>query len=80
MTEKEAKKKWCPFSRALEISAYSNNTASINRTDSGESHPSCMCLGDKCACWKWDIDEGFDRDDFSIYTQSKDSGSCGLVK
>ena len=53
LTEKEAKKKWCPFARAMmQTCSYGGDvtgTASTNRDV--DTIKDCMCLGSGCAVW-----------------------------
>lgn len=53
MTESEAKKKWCPFSRELhrQNAICSSSVTSINRDIYGKPSPGSCCLGSACMAW-----------------------------
>lgn len=68
MTEKEAKKKWCPFSVTGAYTDRGPMTAvSVNRDPRPEVSESCLCLVSKCMAWRWS--------DFEM-----SDGYCGLTK
>jgi len=55
MTEKEAKTKWCPFSRyVLDAEGF----ASGNRFDGKSPDVACCCLGIGCMMWTVSNDMG----------------------
>jgi hypothetical protein len=55
MTEAEAKKKWCPFARAVE--AYSrvpvNRKVSVYTDQPSGSASGCECIASGCGVWEW---------------------------
>lgn len=50
MTRQQAKKSWCPFSRAV-VARGITGTA-VNRHGDGEVHPACHCIADGCMAWR----------------------------
>lgn len=68
MTEDEAKKKWCPFSRIL----LENGTvgAAVNRYEGVPE--AARCLGSACMAWRWSRQRPINTDQLS-------SGYCGLA-
>lgn len=49
VTEEEAKKKWCPFSRAVRSSQ--GAMAGVNR-DGPRADPRAVCLASECMAWR----------------------------
>ena len=46
LTEEEAKKKWCPFTR-------NGNEAGCNRAGTITSRPFDACIASECMAWRW---------------------------
>ena len=67
MTEKEAKKKWCPMIRfqiGLDNAAW-QGVAYTNRGEEMRPPESVRCITSECMMWRW-------------YTLDKEEGYCGL--
>jgi hypothetical protein len=47
MTEREAKTKWCPMARVIDVGK------SYNRNTYGEMLGSTLCFGSDCVMWRW---------------------------
>ena len=66
MTPKEAKGKWCPFSR---VEAPEGSANRVQKLDA-EGYPvgvlGSTCIADKCMAWQW--------------RYSGEDGYCGLVR
>jgi hypothetical protein len=53
MIEEEHKRLFCPDSRVpVPLYRYQHFVAA-NRTDNGEPLPGTLCLGSRCAAWRW---------------------------
>lgn len=54
-TEDEARQKWCPFARVIEmlddepVEGYGVGNRSTMQT----SHPHARCLASECMAWRW---------------------------
>ena len=53
VTEEEALKLWCSYSRIANGS--SPSAVSVNRYRGDGLPDYCMCLGSKCMHWDWDV-------------------------
>lgn len=82
LTAEEAKKKWCPMVRVVEVETDSGELSnSFNRyhAGSGQSHGSihdngvCRCLADDCMLWCW-----VDSLDAIPKVDKRRHGRCGL--
>lgn len=51
MTEDEAKKKWCPFSRVY--TGYETPVANRNLPTVGDDE-TALCIGSECMTWRWE--------------------------
>lgn len=52
ITEKEAKKRWCPHARVM---VDQDVEVSVNRSvRGGEPDPDCLCLASDCMAWRWE--------------------------
>lgn len=77
-TEAEAAELWCPMAR------YTYGGTSHNRhfhpDEPGIIPPSCLCIGGKCAAWRWQghVEKWMDG---TIHTASGHAplGYCGLA-
>ena len=54
LTEKEAKKKWCPMARACS-SRDEELGVTINRGAHGMSDIDCFCMGSGCMAWRSEV-------------------------
>jgi hypothetical protein len=52
MTEDEAKKKWCPMTRNIQVMGMNRNTIDYSDYKSN-------CLASECMMWRWVIKEGY---------------------
>jgi hypothetical protein len=72
MTEGDAKRKWCPFSRY----AYPDGATGNREPDNKYVHPFTLaatrCLGSGCMGWRWDVSACQKGPDV-------DEGYCGLA-
>lgn len=88
MTEEEAKKRWCPFVRAVYANA--SGMAAVNR-DGKRMHPGAACIASECMAWRWEFVETEDSKRHragrgistypppeAVYEQT-DKGCCGLA-
>ena len=76
MTEDEAKKKWCPFSRAIDFAVDENGDnhyATTNRNYLGDPNPESYCLASKCMAWRFD--RFVEDDNGKLWAD----GHCGLA-
>ena len=90
MTEDEARKKWCPFSRTGAFTDQGRLMAvTVNRDPRDEIMEGCRCIASECMAWRW-VMESVGGIYFSKYrrTPIKDSlghfenvpeGYCGLA-
>lgn len=83
MTEDEARGKWCPFVRVIEIRTgperYERLDSRGNLNESGG--PSC--IASDCMMWRWVVspsDAAREAKDPFIEVVSEVSGYCGLAK
>lgn len=51
MTEKEAKEKWCPFSRLAEDDA--PRTVANRFVGEGATWGTTLCIAAECMAWRW---------------------------
>lgn len=65
LTEEEAKKRWCPFARAIRSASHA--MAAVNR-DGPRPDPRALCLASECMAWNWGQGDGKNR-----------RGHCGLA-
>ncbi len=74
MLEKEAKTKWCPFARVVEMDENGDPLEGFpvgNRSTMHSAHPHAKCIGSACMAWQW-----MSRADY----EAKDGqGYCGLI-
>jgi hypothetical protein len=81
MTEDEAKTKWCPFARTLNIGEKGGVQPTSNRYGIGSRYnlnpEDCRCIGRSCMAWR---DTGFDkyRDELGL-PKPRALGFCGLA-
>jgi len=72
-TEKEAKTKWCPFSRAYDGTdnggAVATNRPLAYAESYGGKRETILCIGSRCMAWRWSDEEPGDAD----------YGYCGLA-
>jgi hypothetical protein len=56
-TEEDAKTKWCPFARVVQVG--DRDGGAFNRVGlrDGQETPRGMCLGPGCMAWRWGQDE-----------------------
>ncbi|MBK8019807.1 MAG: hypothetical protein IPK20_26155 [Betaproteobacteria bacterium] len=63
-TEKEAKTKWCPFTRVLlpvhqsgnRIGTFHKRIADdVDRKHYEEQEADCKCIGSGCMAWRWEV-------------------------
>ena len=54
-TEDEARMKWCPHARAVEMDGDEPATGYPvgNRSAVGRGHPFCRCIASDCMAWRW---------------------------
>ena len=56
LTEEEARKRWCPFARAVApvVDTHANTTGgtTANRGADGAPDPDCRCLASGCMAWR----------------------------
>ncbi len=75
MTEKEASKRWCPFSRRA---ANEPRDVTYNRSRGNVIIPrNCHCIGSECIAWRW-TEPLIDGPD-SYQSEPKPTGYCGLA-
>ena len=68
MTEDQANKKWCPFTRMLGLVGSDVEGASGNRLSGGKALGLCIASG--CMAWRWT----------DVWTDDGDRGGyCGLA-
>jgi hypothetical protein len=68
MTAKEAKTKWCPFSRvALSEGMAANRTASMGKGGYADIAEETRCIASDCMAWQW-------------HTMDPPVGDCGLKR
>lgn len=72
-TEKEAKQKWCPAARAVEMDEYADEPIEGfpvgNRSSQGHMHPMTRCMGSACMWWRW---QSFARETIVTYNLTPD--------
>mgnify|MGYP000505886524 CR=1 FL=1 len=68
LTEEEARKKWCPASRA----SNANLTAGVNRRPSNKVDPDCYCIASDCMAWRW-------QPAYPPAAKDERQGFCGLA-
>jgi hypothetical protein len=92
LTEKEAKKKWCPFARAV-CHEEDGPKGAYNRlrldesvdvtTEEMCSDTETRCIGSSCMAWRWEhatIEEVFPGEEGDIGRELEtDTGYCGLA-
>ena len=83
MTEKEARKRWCPMAR---IRDDEENGLSVNRHSEHGIPISCMCMGSECMMWVA-TDNECEPQPYNPNTSAvppepvcHPAGHCGLVK
>jgi hypothetical protein len=88
MTEDEAKKKWCPFTRLLTVDKntgepVSGSAAGYNRMPFEFEQavlPSAVCIGSQCMAWRWERAGGArNAVEAALAGKSKTDGHCGLA-
>ena len=57
LTEEDARKKWCPLSRAENWNDVRSAAVSFtaNRLQSGDPIGNCLCIGSRCMAWRWSV-------------------------
>lgn len=68
MTEKEARKKWCPFARVAD----GEPAVAVNRPEPYGDVP--KCLGTFCMMWRWRVTRQ------QASGGAPEDGFCGLMK
>jgi hypothetical protein len=68
-TEDEAREKWCPEARTLNI----NMEVNYNRFCSGEIEKETLCIASACMMWRWGNAVGIDNEG----NEHKIAGYCG---
>lgn len=68
MTEREALRKWCPFTRvAMSAGAASNRAGSASAFADMTDETRCLASG--CALWRWE---------YEVNRNPTSRGSCGM--
>lgn len=75
LTEEEAQKRWCPFSRMMlgDNGAYNRDWRDINSTN---------CIASQCMAWRWELITEFASDEtqpIKIVSRKTGNGFCGLA-
>ena len=73
LTEKEARKKWCPFARVVSVVDRGTTVAaaSVNREfASGIADKDCLCIASDCMAWAT----------YPSYTGDEERGTCLLLR
>ena len=84
MTAEDAKTKWCPMARTVEVGDEALY-GPFNRYHTGaDINPGNenLCLADKCACWVWvrKITIGPDHNEVTTLPDDEWHGRCGLAR
>lgn len=66
MTEHEARTKWCPFVRYVEIDNDGAVATPAYNRDCEEGNPGCRCIASDCMAWR-------------RWTLTPEEGHCGLA-
>lgn len=69
MTEEQAKEKWCPFARIINI----RDTVAFNRSSADAPTGAARCIASGCACW-------VSMDEYDDNAEPQPGGHCGLIK
>lgn len=77
MTEEQAKTKWCPFARSLELSDLASAGGAVNRSSFRAVAADCRCIGSDCAKWGWVCAQGTEVDAVSSPEPSDDGEIYG---
>lgn len=75
MTEKEAKRKWCPFVRVFETK---DGDQWSNRPDAGFASDA-YCMGSGCMAWRWSVVTNKHGDRVRSDETDTPVGYCGLA-
>lgn len=75
MTEEEARKRWCPFSRPVMPRAEDCGFQPGNRTEDNQIWSANRCIASECMAWRWQY-----RDEVTGEPQAMGQlrGYCGL--
>ena len=90
MTEDEAKTRWCPFARTVEVTdgnvvpGTSHNREHFENGVVDTTHPN-SCIASDCMAWQWDNPEvsGNKMDNHgneAVYSTGSAHGYCGLAR
>ncbi len=74
LTEKEARKKWCPFARVTDTGCATNRHAGRKKRPDGKVsilRSNAMCIASECMAWRTGLLECFEDMD--------DLGYCGIA-
>jgi len=78
MTESEAKKKWCPFTRVLNtLSIGGHSDTSFNRRQDDWMPLGACCIGSGCMAWRHSNQQSYDGG--LTYKPDPESGYCALM-
>ena len=84
-TEEEAKRKWCPFSRA--IASYGEGTYGTSNRDCGSMNgDATACIASSCMAWQWlmiadSVRGAVLKNDMSLeWSAQTPRGFCGLAR
>jgi hypothetical protein len=90
LTEEEAKKRWCPFSRVATTNANSPswNRLSGRQKENGpltmQTPEATLCIGSQCMAWRWSVTPtgwsyrtGGGRARVTDFVKSDSHGCCG---
>lgn len=82
LTEKEARKKWCPFARVKDNGCSTNRHAGTHKRKDGKFsilRSNSMCIASECMAWRWEEDN-IERIRADGPRDSEIRGYCGLAK